>query len=201
MLFAHHLDPDQAIENFLEVLSSEPADDPHRLTDAGSFVALAVGGEPTYFTPLEGEPPPGTILAAIHAEGTTVSNSEWIALLRSRLHEVVNAGVDPLFLMRSIAYYVADWYRSLADTGRADNSRANSREDMLAIAEDPSRLSAYRLRLIEQDPKYGEQSDEEIANGLRRLADKLAPVSPEEAVDHWSKLQAWERDSAQILAL
>ena len=158
MLFDGRHDSNEVIERFLSVLSTDPADDPHRLIDAGSFVAFALGGELSYYTPLDGDPRPGTVLAEKQAAGATVSSSQWIDLVRTRLHDIVDVGVEAVFLVRGLVHHVRDSYRALSDTGSADATRARSREGMLALVEDPVRLQAYQKRLIELDPQAEKKS-------------------------------------------
>ena len=199
MFLDENSDPNEPIESFLRILQVEPDDDPHRLTNAGSYVALAVGGDATYYTPLDEDPAPDTVLAEKKANGQTLPSVEWIRLLRQRLLEIADTGVDPVFLTRSLAHYVADWYRSMGDTARADEDRARSREGMLSLVEDPAKLDSYRRRLAALDPEYASKSDDEIAEGLRRVADKMRPTSPDEALGRWASLRAWERDAADFL--
>ena len=148
MRFFSETDSDTGIINrFIETLRRQPHADPHRLVDAGSWVAVAIGGKPNYYHPIGNPPKSGTVLGELHAAGETVDEERWVELVRQRLMEIVDNGVDPVFLVRGLAHHITDIYRDMADTGRVDENRDRSREAMYAAAEDPVQLARYRRRL------------------------------------------------------
>ena len=204
MLFSDptgHPSPDQIIGDFLSVLSARPDADPHRLLNVAGLIAIAVGGEAEHYVPLDAPPHPGTILAEQAAAGRTLPEREWLELLRQRLRELVDDGVDAVFLVRSLAHYVTDLYEQLANTEAAEENRAQTRQGMYETAADPERLRSYRRRMAAQDPEYATKSEDEIANDLRQLADThFNPLSPEAVANTWGMLDAWQRDVADLLA-
>lgn len=140
------------------------------------------------------------MLAEEAAAGRTLPEQEWVELLRQRLRELVATGVDAAFLVRSLAYYVTDWYRDLANIGTTTNERRGRvRQLMLEKAADPEGLENYRSQRAAQDPEYATKSLDEVANDLRQMADNVKPVSPEEAAQNWAMLGAWQRDVAVVL--
>ena len=203
MLFCSPLDDDPGalIEDFLSVLSASPVDDPHRIVNAGAYVGLAVEGKPFETHVLHGteSPSPGSVLGHLHAEGRTATQEAWTVMLRDRLHTLVGTGIDAAFLVRGLVHYVADWYAMQADIGEAKDRRASMREDLYAIADDPSRLAEYREHLTAQGSGTG-RSDDEIASDLRRMGDRLAPPTAEEVTERWTAADAWRRDTERFLA-
>jgi hypothetical protein len=147
--------------HFLSVLAARPDADPHRLLNVAGLIAIAVGGELAHYLPLDAPPVPGTLLAEHAAAGRTLPEPEWLELLRQRLRELVDDGVDAVFLVRSLAHYVTDLYEQLANTEAAEEKRAQTRQGMYETAADPERLRSYRRRLAAQDPEYATKSEDE----------------------------------------
>jgi hypothetical protein len=193
--------PDDVIEQFLSVLTARPAADHDRVKSAGPYIATALGGDLRHYWVLDDPPSPGSVLAEEATAGRTLPEQEWVELLRRRLRELVATGVDAAFLVRSLAHYVTDWYRDLANIGTmTDERRGRVRQLMLEDAADPERLENYRRRRAARDPEYATKSLDEVASDLRQMAERVTPVSPEEAARNWAMLDAWQRDVAVVLA-
>jgi len=169
--------------------------------NVGRYAEVFVGGEAlSRVEPDTGrDPTPGSVGEVMRREHLVVSREQWFEMIRDRLRDLVESGMDEAFLVRSIR----DGIRPLLDPeiGEVDRNRAKAREHMERMLEDPVELAAFRARLVKDDPSSEKLSDEEVSARLRRMAENnlLRPMSAEDARDAWATLANWDGQVALLL--
>jgi hypothetical protein len=169
--------------------------------NVGRYAEVFVGGEAlSRVEPDTGrDPTPGSVGEMMRREHLVVSREQWFEMIRDRLRDLVESGMDEAFLVRSIR----DGIRPLLDPeiGEVDRNRAKAREHMERMLEDPVELAAFRARLVKDDPSSEKLSDEEVSARLRRMAENklLRPMSAEDARDAWATLANWDGQVALLL--
>lgn len=192
----------ELIARLVGILNSEK--DPERVVNAGAFIELAVGDN----SPLPGviilrdgqHVVPGSVLERRLRAQRPVSPEVWLGLVADRLTELVEFGVAEDFLVTALRDQVSGMYERLADLGEAKVSRTEAREGMLATADDPVALERYRDRVAERDPAVLELTLEQVADGLRDMAERLADPDADEATRHWSMYETWRTDCQEVLS-
>ena len=169
--------------------------------NVGRYAEVFVGGAAlSRVDPDTGkDPTPGSVGEMMRREHLVVSREQWFEMIRDRLRDLVESGMDEAFLVRSIR----DRIRPLLDSeiGEVDRSRTKTREHIERMLEDPAELAAFRARLVKDDPSSEKLSDEEVSARLRRMAENklLRPISAEDARDTWVTLTNWDGQVALLL--
>jgi hypothetical protein len=169
--------PGELIDRLMAVLA-----DPAKMwgRDLGGYVEMAVGGSQlASVMPVTGTPKPGTVAERAIAGGARpVDGSEYLAVIRDRLIELVRGGVREDFLVRALRTELDLWLAKMADTGETDQQRREFREMVAENAGD----------------------DEDAQRRAKRIEELLPDTTAEAATTAWSQQQGWLRSSREVLS-
>jgi hypothetical protein len=171
--------------------------------NVGEYAAFHIGGRTLDSVIADtGRPPrPGSVLEEEMRRRKLVSRDEYFQTMRQRLSDLVASGLDEAFLVRGLRDEIRRHLSHMADTGHGDRNRAETRERLERMADDPGRIAAFRAQVAKSDPAYENLSDDDIAERLRKMADSelLMPTSPDAALDRWAALTHWDEQAATLL--
>jgi len=112
--------------------------------------------------------------------------------------ELVRSGVREDFLIPSLRDMLTEELQHLAKTEAADMRRESTRESFHRYAADPEFIGRFRDDLALRDPAARLMSDEDIASHLHDMAERLRPISHEEAQEAWSRIERWTERTSVI---
>ena len=180
----------------VDAISSLPGDE---WMDAATYAAFALGGPPLEFSaaPENRIPIAGTIGADHFIAGRTMGRERYLALIRSRLVQVIEDGLREDFIVGAVADDVSAMFDRLADTKAGNERRATMAASITRYIGDPA---AFRRDVGVKDPSVAELSDTELVAQLTRLLDRLRPTVDAEVSEHLASRNHWEAARQQHLA-
>jgi len=186
----------ELVDLLVDAISSLPGDE---WTDAATYAAFALGGPPLEFSaaPENRIPNAGTIGAEKFIAGRTMGREPYLALLRSRLVEVIKDGLREDFIVAAVADDISAQFESLTDTEAGNEKRAKLAAGVTRQLEDPA---AFRLTVEARDPSVAELKDDEVIQHLTRLLDRLKPAGDAEISEYLTSKSHWETARQQHLA-
>ena len=186
----------ELIDLLVNAISSLPDDE---WTEAATYAAFALGGPPLEFSaaPENRIPSAGTIGAEGFIAGLTMGREPYLALVRSRLLEVIKDGLREDFIVVAVADEISAQFESLTDTEAGNEGRAKLAAVITRQLEDPA---ALRPAFAARDPSVAELSDDEVTQHLTRLLDRLKPAGDAEISERLTSKDHWETARQQHLA-
>jgi hypothetical protein len=148
------------------------------------------------------EPAPGSLGELIRRARQVVSREQWFDVIRGRLDDLVQSGMYEAFLVRSIRDSIRRFLDySGADIAEGERNRAEMREKIQRMLEDPAELAAFRTLLADADPSAEVLSDDEVYARLRNMAESslFRPTSADDATERWVVLDNWDRQVDALL--
>lgn len=167
--------------------------------DPATYAAFALGGPALKFSaaPDNRIPIADTIGAEHFIAGRTMGRERYLALVRSRLVEVIEDGLREDFIVEAVANDVSAQFERLSDTRAGNESRAKLHAIITRHIADPS---VFRSALAARDPSVTALSDDEVTEQLTRLLDRLRPAGDAEVSEHLALRNHWEAARQQHLA-
>ncbi|MCU1415775.1 MAG: hypothetical protein JWN80_3115 [Microbacteriaceae bacterium] len=186
----------ELVDLFVDAVSSLPGDE---WMDPATYAAFALGGPPLRFSaaPDNRIPIADTVGAEHFIAGRTMGRERYLALIRSRLVEVIEDGLREDFIVEALVNNVSAQFERLTDTRAGNESRAKLHATITRHIADPS---AFRSALAGRDPSVTELSDEEVTEQLTRLLNRLRPAGDAEVLEHLALKTHWEAARQQHLA-
>jgi hypothetical protein len=101
-----------------------------------------------------------------------LSREQWFEVIRGRLGDLAQSGRSKAFLVRSVRDSIRRMLDySGAEIGESERDRAEMRERIQRMLEDPAELAVFRTLLAGADPSAEALSDDEVSARLRRIAE------------------------------
>lgn len=137
-----------------------------------------------------GPVPEGSVAKVLWGDSDRVSRSEYLAVVRDRLLEIVDADVSEAFIVTAIWQTFRDHLASLADPAVGEASRMKLRERLLDEVDDPA-VSESRREMA--DTMLSGPVLQPTGPVTREIAERLAAAAAElektlvsaEALRHW----------------
>jgi hypothetical protein len=187
--------PGELVDLLVTAISSVPGDE---WTEAATFAAFALGGSPLEFSaaPENRIPNAGTIGAEKFIAGRTMGRERYLALLRSRLVEVIKDGLREDFIVAAVADDISAQFERLTDTEASNESRARLSTAISRYIADPA---TFRGEMAEQDPSVADLTDDEVKQRLTGMLNRLMPAGDAEVAAHLELKNHWEDARRQYL--
>jgi hypothetical protein len=196
-------EPGELIDRIITLLDNDALGE-HMWYNVGRYAEMFLGGAAlSRVDPDTGkEPAPGSVGELMRRGRQVVSREQWFELIRGRFGELVQSGMNEAFLVRS----VRDSIRPLLDysgpeISESERNRAETREHIQRMLEDPAELAAFRTLRADKDPSAEALSDDEVKAQLRRMVEGrlLRPMSADDVSDRWVALENWDRQTDSFL--
>ena len=127
----------QLVDRFMDIVRNGVATE-GSWYDLGLFTAMVIGGSPLGVIPDDGrEPRPGSVAEHMHATGNVVSGDEFFSLVRARIIDRIEDGVNEAFIVRALRDQLRRNLMHLADVGTGDERRVQMRERIEGMLGEP----------------------------------------------------------------
>lgn len=166
------------------------------------YIVFSVGGRQfrSVIADTGREPVPGSVGAEERKHKTPAGRDAYLQMVRHRLVELTEIGVEEAFLVRALRNEVGRHVEELADTQTVTTNRERRREEISHKADDLDFVRAFRDQMVASDPAYQYLSDEEVQDQLRAMADRFGPRTIEDETTVWSLNDGWKRRVNELLS-
>jgi hypothetical protein len=196
-------EPGELIDRLITLLDNDALGE-RMWYNVGQYTQMYLGGTALSRIDVDTgeEPTPGSVGELIRRGRHVVSREQWFEVIRGRLEDLVRSGMYEVFLVRSVRDSIR---RSLdyteANIAEGERNRAETREHIQRMLEEPAEFAAFRTMLADADPSAGALSDDEVYGRLRDMSESrpLRPASVDNASKRWVMLDSWDRQVETVL--